>query len=75
MSIVWDDGTGMASSSHVFIAEQIRGKTYFIDPQTGIANADYYFESILPSFTEICRVDNLEFNQKIRKYCETAKKG
>lgn len=68
--VKWRNGP----ESHVFIAERIRGKVYFIDPQSGAANVVHFFDIIDPSFCEICRVDNLEFSQKIREYCRVVKR-
>lgn len=56
--------------SHLFMAEQHNGVTYFIDPQNYKANADLYFEKILIAPTRVCRIDDLKFSELIRECCE-----
>lgn len=64
-------------SGHVFIAEQIRGRTYFLEPQSGIWYKDLMaspFTNCDPRRTELLRVDDIEFNQKISQ-CVKNKDG
>lgn len=65
--VQWKFGGG-----HVFIAEQVKGKTVFIDPQTGKRNVSYYFWpfSFKPSKTRILRIDDKEFTSLIEKCVE-----
>ena len=51
----WDTGKG-----HVFVAEQMGGKTYFVDPQSGKKSCGHYFSKIIGSETRLMRMDNLE---------------
>lgn len=62
--IIWKDNT-----SHVFVAEQMNGKTHFIDPQVNINCEDYF------NFTDIkgvlaVRIDNSEFSDKVKKFIQ-----
>lgn len=54
-------------NGHTFIAEQIDGRTQYIDPQSG--NADYteWTDSALPGFTQFCRIDNLQTSSSINE--------
>lgn len=45
--------------AHVFVAEQVNGKTMFIDPQSGKTDVSEYFSRCRPSETKIARIDNL----------------
>lgn len=53
--------------------KQIKGKTFFFDPQNNKSNVAYYFERINPEGTYLLRVDNLEFSDKIELCCEDVK--
>lgn len=64
--VVWKN----YSSGHVFVAEQISGKTIFLDPQTGVKDVKYYFKEAKKTGTYIMRVDNLEFTNLIDRCCE-----
>ena len=52
---------------HVFIAEQVNGKTQFIDPQNSTRDCSYYFNvgAIKPTETRILRIDDKEFTDLI----------
>lgn len=52
-------------SGHVFIAEQINGKTVFHDPQTNTADCSYYFASAKKNQTYCLRVDDRDFTDLI----------
>ena len=66
-------------AGHVFIAENIHNKVYFMDPQTAELDALDNFSKIKTSiktpffksqaYTHIMRVDNLEFTEKIKDCC------
>ena len=69
-----NDGMG-----HVFIAEQIDGKTLFVDPQSNNLDVKKYFKCIKTSikesdYTYIFRTDNLEFTDKIKKCFDEVRK-
>lgn len=57
-------------SGHVFIAEQVNGKTRFIDPQTGDPDCSRYFRSAKKNGTYLLRVDNRDFTDLILQCCE-----
>lgn len=66
-------------AGHVFIAEQLDGKTLFIDPQSSESDVSYYFKIIKTSikennYTYFFRIDNLEFTDKIKKCFTEVKK-
>lgn len=63
--VQWKDGGG-----HVFIAEQVNGKTIFIDPQSNNPNVEFYFEYAKKDKTFVMRIDNLEFTDLIKECCE-----
>lgn len=52
-------------SGHVFIAEQVNGRTVFHDPQTDTADCSYYFASAKKNQTYCLRIDNREFTDLI----------
>lgn len=53
---------------HVFIAEQIGGKTMFIDPQTGKTDvAEWYFKLMKPGQTGLYRIDDKKFSPVIEQ--------
>jgi len=60
--IQWETG-----GAHVFIAEQVNGKTIFIDPQSGKKNCEYYFTSAKSGTILFARIDNLEFTDLIEE--------
>ncbi len=67
VGVIWNrEGYG----GHVFIAEQIRGKTMFVDPQTNNMDVSGYFSHCKPEHTMLMRVDNLEFTDKIKMCCK-----
>ena len=58
---------------HVFVAEKRNGNIYFLDPQNGELDAEYYFERVMDGLTEMFRIDELEINKKyIVECCEEA---
>lgn len=59
-------------NGHVFIAEQIDGKTVFIDPQTGDKNCAYWFMDgmITPDKTRLLRIDDKGFTNLIEECVE-----
>ena len=64
VSIAWKDPH---NGGHVFIVEQIKGQTRFIDPQAGYKNCYWYFDNdkINPNQTLMLRVDDKEFTSLI----------
>ena len=63
---VWKGG----SSAHVFAVENSGGVVRFIDPQTGNTDCSDYFEYLMPTKTEMCRLDNLAPTDWITGCCE-----
>lgn len=57
--------------SHTFIAENINGHVYFLDPQT-FGNAENYFDTNLIKInaTKYFRIDNLEPSDLIKQCCK-----
>lgn len=64
VSIIWKKP---GSGGHVFIVEQVKGQTRFIDPQVGSKNCYSYFDNgkIIPNQTLILRVDDKKFTSLI----------
>ncbi len=61
--------------AHVFVAENRGGEIYFLDPQTGELDVEYYFEKVKDGLTKLLRMDNLEPNEKYIKWCCKEVKG
>lgn len=73
----WGDGSRgeiycawKGGSAHVFAVENVGGKVMFIDPQTGGADVEYYFDHMKPTYTKILRTDNLEPSDWIKTCCK-----
>lgn len=73
----WGDGARaevyvqwINQTAHIFIAEQDKGKTYFIDPQTGSEDVSSNFNNIIPGRTLFARIDNLEVTDLINECIE-----
>ena len=64
--VTWKGGR----SPHVFMVENIGGEIHFIDPQPGRNDVAYYFEHIMPKWTMICRLDQLEPTDLIKGCCK-----
>ncbi len=64
--VLWE---GQHGSGHVFVAQQIDGRTHFIDPQTGEDGVGYYFDSCETDSIRICRTDNKEPSEWINDCC------
>ena len=47
---------------HTFVAEQVKGQTIFVDPQTGDSDVSRYFDRVILGQTKFCRIDNLDFS-------------
>ena len=62
--VAWDD-----NSAHVFVAENQNGDIRFLDPQTGDTDVEYYFDNVKGGLTNLLRMDNLEPNEKLIKWC------
>lgn len=56
-------------SSHVFVAEQIGGKTRYMDPQKGDMDVSDYFKHASFGRTKVARIDHLEPNVDLIKGC------
>ena len=63
MEILADWGN---NKSHVFIAEQIDGKTNFFDPQTKSNKCDDYFNNAKHILA--VRIDNALFSDKLKNF-------
>lgn len=70
IGIKWKD---MPQKGHVFVAEQIDGKTVYYDPQSGAENCEAYFEQALDGETSFVRTDNAKPNALIYECCEERK--
>lgn len=68
--VTWARGNG---SGHTFVAEQIDGRTCFIDPQDGNKDCSAYFNKVLFGSVTFCRTDNLEPSKYIKKCMEVDK--
>lgn len=75
----WGDGAraevmvlwrGQHGAGHVFVAEQINGKTHFIDPQSGRDGVAYYFDDCDPAQIYICRTDDKELTEYVKDCCQ-----
>lgn len=66
--VKWDTGY-----SHVFVAEQANGKTYFIDPQTGSTDCGDYFSRVEYGETMFARIDNLSVTDAIDGFVENVR--
>ena len=70
------DGTRVAIEAHapkghVFIAEQVKGKTFFIDPQTSERDVEYIFDlGVKPNRTQLLRLDNKNFTSLVEECVE-----
>lgn len=80
----WGDGArcqinllDINDNGHTFIGEQVKGKTVFIDPQSGETYADYLFGfyKIDKKNSTFYRIDNLEINNYIFGCCKEVKRS
>lgn len=62
--VVWKDWSG-----HVFMAEQVEGKTIFLDPQSNKVYDESVFKETKMGRTKYFRTDNLDFNDNILECC------
>lgn len=70
--VVWKGGR----SGHVFIAEQQRGGTVFLDPQTGkYVDVHGYLDQAIKGRTQLMRVDHLKPTALIEKCVRPRQKG
>ena len=60
--VQWKNG-----GAHVFVAEQVRGKTVFIDPQSGNEDVSHYFNDVKHGATLFARIDNLAVKDLIEE--------
>ncbi len=70
--VQWQDKYG--GGGHVFIAEQVNGRTMFIDPQSGTMDCSSHFALVKKSQTFVMRVDDREFTDLVFECCEEARK-
>lgn len=68
--IVWQDWNG-----HVFMAEQVEGKTIFLDPQSNEVYDESVFDQVKKGYTKYFRTDNLDFTDNIIDCCQNRKGG
>ena len=61
--ITWEAGGG-----HTFVAEQMNGKTVFVDPQTGDVDCSRYF-TLQTGTGVFWRIDNLNPSDLITECC------
>ena len=67
--VYWNNGEG----GHTFAAEQVNGKTYFVDHQTNsVYDADWVFSKVEHGATSFCRIDNLKPSSWVLKCCKEA---
>lgn len=52
---------------HVFIAEQVDGETWFVDPQTGSIDCSSYLGGAQPGYTRLLRIDDAKLSPLIGK--------
>ena len=57
-------------SGHVFVAEQVDGKTRYYDPQNGSTDVSHYFKQVELDSVQVCRIDNLDFSDRIKECCK-----
>ena len=62
-------------SSHVFMAEQVEGKTIFLDPQTNTVYSESVFDDVRKTYTKYFRTDKLDFNDNIIDCCLNRKEA
>lgn len=61
--------------AHVFMAEQVEGKTIFLDPQTNKVYSESVFDDVRKTYTKYFRTDNLDFNDNIIDCCLNRKEA
>ena len=66
ITVFWKVG----NDGHAFIAEQVNGKTVFLDPQKNNIDCSDYFNSVEIGQTQFARIDNLELNDKISRVAQ-----
>ena len=68
-TLLWGGGFS-STTGHVFIAEQISSKTFYVDPQNVSADYSEYFKRAVKGRTHITRVDTLLPSENIIDCCE-----
>ena len=78
----WGDGSRAIvrvkmneAAGHVFIAENIKGKVVFVDPQRNVTDCNLYFDHIVRGETWLLRTDDKKFTSLIVQCCEPRLKG
>ncbi len=59
---------------HVFIAEQVGGETWLVDPQTGSIDCSSYLDDAQPGYTRLLRVDDARLSPLIGKAVRNRKR-
>lgn len=59
--VVWKN----TNSGHTFVAEQVNGKTIYVDPQTGSTDVAKYFQRVENGSVQMCRIDHLDVTNRI----------
>lgn len=67
--VKWANGQG----AHVFVAEQMDGKTHFFNPQSGSSNYRKAFAGVEKGFTMFARIDNLSVTDAIEECVENVR--
>ena len=69
----WYDEDEKKLVGHTFVVQQSRGKTFFIDPQTGSYDCSHYFEKMVnpKAFCHIMRIDNKNPSDLIENCCKS----
>lgn len=70
ITVMWAGST----ATHVFIVERINGRNYYMDPQSGETDVEYYLDIAKPHKTSICRIDNADTSELI-EYCYKSNTG
>ena len=58
---------------HVFMAELLRGQVYFVDPQSGVSDVDWYFGHADPARVFLMRTDQAPLAERISLCCEPSR--
>jgi len=66
VTVQWNNGR----SGHTFSAEQIDGRTAFIDPQDATTDTSSYFKYVKAGNTQFARIDDLQPTKYINDCCK-----
>ena len=59
-------------SAHLFVAERLNDKIYFVDPQKNKFDARDRFDRAIVGYTEFARIDDLEFSNLLKDCIEVS---